>query len=72
MNEVNEMTYREEGELRRAIDYMRAAANCLEDLYFRQKGHETRTTTEPYTTETETTKTQTDPYYGETETTCTG
>lgn len=60
------MTYREEGELRRAIDYMRAAANCLEDFYFRQKGHETRTTTEPYPT-----KTETDPYYGETETTCT-
>lgn len=54
------MTYREEGLLRRAIDDMRAAANCLEEFYFRKKGSdynrdETRTKTETYPTETETT-----------------
>ena len=58
------MTYWEGYQLSKVIDNLRAAANILEDLYFRGKGGYT-------TTDYDNAHTQTDTYYGETETTCT-
>lgn len=58
------MTYWEGYQLSRVIDNLRAAANILEDLYFRGKGGYT-------TTEINHEKTETKTYPTETETNCT-